>query len=285
MTRLQRANHGTSHSYTLDGTPMPGVTTVIGILDKPALVGWAANTTAAYAIEHWARLAEMPIPERLKALEKARYSGNRAATQKGHRIHNMAEAMQHGKPVDCPPELVPDVQAIARLLDQWQAESVAIEAPIASTRYGYAGTLDVVAKCPKLGTAVWDFKTGKGVYRETALQLGAYARADLILTSEEVVGPRGGISTQYVEGPMVPLDQIETGYVVHARDGQASLLPVTIDADVFRAFLATLELFYDWERRTGWDYRSHDDYRPVIHEAIWPETTVHPDTADQLPPF
>ena len=56
MSRFTRKNHGSSHSYLLDGAPIPGVTSVIGILDKPALVKWAASETAAYADEHWAEL-------------------------------------------------------------------------------------------------------------------------------------------------------------------------------------------------------------------------------------
>jgi hypothetical protein len=31
------------HRYYLDGKPLTGVTTIIGILDKPALIQWSAN--------------------------------------------------------------------------------------------------------------------------------------------------------------------------------------------------------------------------------------------------
>lgn len=34
------------HCYTLDGKPLNGVTTVLGVINKPALVGWAARMTA-----------------------------------------------------------------------------------------------------------------------------------------------------------------------------------------------------------------------------------------------
>ena len=33
-----RKNHGDNHSYYLDGVKIPGVTSIIGVLDKPALV-------------------------------------------------------------------------------------------------------------------------------------------------------------------------------------------------------------------------------------------------------
>ena len=34
------------HVYTIDGIFVPGVTTVLGLLPKPALVPWAAKMTA-----------------------------------------------------------------------------------------------------------------------------------------------------------------------------------------------------------------------------------------------
>lgn len=40
------------HVYTLDGKKMTGITTILGVLNKPALVGWAANMAVDYAIEN-----------------------------------------------------------------------------------------------------------------------------------------------------------------------------------------------------------------------------------------
>jgi len=34
------------HCYTLDGKPLQGVTTVLGVIAKPMLIGWAARMTA-----------------------------------------------------------------------------------------------------------------------------------------------------------------------------------------------------------------------------------------------
>lgn len=41
-----------SHVYKLDGKPMTGVTSVIGVLAKPALIGWAAKMATEYIWEH-----------------------------------------------------------------------------------------------------------------------------------------------------------------------------------------------------------------------------------------
>lgn len=40
------------HVYTLDGKPMTGMTTILGVLNKPALVQWAADMAVDYAIEN-----------------------------------------------------------------------------------------------------------------------------------------------------------------------------------------------------------------------------------------
>lgn len=40
------------HKYELDGKPMMGVTSVLGIIAKPALIGWAAKMTAEWIREN-----------------------------------------------------------------------------------------------------------------------------------------------------------------------------------------------------------------------------------------
>ena len=121
---LIRKNQGSGHSYELDGRWIPGVTTVIGaVLDKPALVSWAARETAAYADEHWARLSGMRSADRIVELERARYATNKKATQKGHRIHALAERIQAGETVDVPTEILADVEhTVAALRGSWQGE-------------------------------------------------------------------------------------------------------------------------------------------------------------------
>ena len=38
------------HRYYLDGKSMTGCTTVLGVIAKPALIQWAADHAAAYAL-------------------------------------------------------------------------------------------------------------------------------------------------------------------------------------------------------------------------------------------
>lgn len=48
-----------SHSYYMDGKPMTGCTTILGVLNKPALVGWAAKMAVEYIKENTLRTGSL----------------------------------------------------------------------------------------------------------------------------------------------------------------------------------------------------------------------------------
>jgi hypothetical protein len=182
---IVRAARGSGHSYTIDGSPVPGVTTILKTLDKPALIDWAARTTAEYALDHWAELGRLAPSKRLDALRGARFAENRRAIATGKRVHTLAEALVAGAEVDVPEELAGYVEAYVRFLDEWQIEPLLTEAVVASRRYRYCGTLDVLARVPALDELwLFDVKTGKGVYPETGLQLAAYASAEVYVDAD-----------------------------------------------------------------------------------------------------
>lgn len=257
MAVLERKNRGSSHSYTIDGEWVPGVTTVIGVLDKPALVGWAARETAAYADDNMERLINMRSSDRLKEMEGARFSMNRKAVTRGHRIHAMADQVAHGAPLtDIPADILPAVEAIAEMMRLHEMETIATEVSLGSSTYGYAGTADAIVQHPRWGNLLIDYKTGKGVYSEVALQLAAYRHCDLALVPTTQVGPRGGVKTVHVQQGMPPVDHC---MAVHVHTTDVELVPVKAGLDQFAAFLACLDVFNGWILRTGWDYRDRED--------------------------
>ena len=268
MPRFVRRNVGTSHSYQLDGRRIPGVTTVIGILDKPALVNWAARETAIYADENWEQLSGMRSGDRIQALEKARYNTNRKAVVKGNRIHALGERLANGETVEVPLEIRSQVQAYAKFLDDWGLETVATETPVCHTEWAYGGTFDLIARSPRFGTSLMDIKTGKGVYSEVALQLNAYANCDLRLVEEVVTGPRGGTSSRWREAPMIVPDSL---LVAHVLEDTVEMMPVKLDPSIFEAFLHMLEIFETWHKRTSWDFRDEPTYEAVIGKPLYPE--------------
>jgi hypothetical protein len=268
MARFERKNVGTSHSYSLDGERIPGVTTVIGILDKPALANWAAEQSANFAVENWDMLTELPLVERIKRIQNARFASNRRAVVKGNRIHALGERLAHGEAVEVPLDIQAQVSAYARFLDTWQLETVATETPVAHTDYRYGGTFDLIARTERFGTALMDIKTGKGVYSEVALQLNAYAGCDLRLVESEEIGPRGGRKTVWHEAPMVQVDSL---LVAHVLDDTVEMVPVRLDPAIGEQFLYLLEIFEGWIKRTGWDHRDEATYDPPIGKPIYPE--------------
>lgn len=256
-------------SYTLEGQSVVSVTTAIGVLDKPALVTWAARMSASYAIENWAELDGLPLMERAKRIEDARWNSNRAATTKGHRVHALAEAVAQGKDVKVPEDLSrAGVEAYARLMDQWDMTTVATELPVANTDYWYAGTADLIVDSPRLGRVLLDAKTGKSIYSEVALQLAGYRYATDCLREVVEVGPRGGKKTRLEQQPMPEIDRT---MVIHVHDDAVSLHPIETGPDVFDQFVRLVYLHDEWVKRTGWKYRDDPSFNPPVREPIFPE--------------
>lgn len=143
------------------GDVLPGVTTVIGLLAKPALIHWA-----------W-KLGTEGIDYR-KAREKAQNIGTIA--------HYLIHCEIKGKKPDTseyPPKLVDKAEtaflAWLEWRDKFDLKTVGSELPLVSEIYGYGGTLDWVA-INKNDLWLVDFKTSKNkqVYDEHRYQLAAY---------------------------------------------------------------------------------------------------------------
>lgn len=276
--RFVRKNQGNGHSYTLDGYGIPGVTTVIGVLDKPALVGWAAEQAASYAVENWDALKDVPLLERGKRIKEARFNTNRKAVVKGNRIHALGDKLAHGETVEVPVEIRSQVEAYAHFLDAWEIDVIATETPVCSTVWRFGGTFDLLANVPRFGVSLIDIKTGGRVYDETALQLNAYAGCDLRLVEEKVFGPRGGAKpSEWHEAPMP--ERIDSLLVAHVMEGTVEMVPVggkgehkaEPDPAIFDTFLHLLDVFETWTRRTGWDHRDEPEYDPPVARPVWPE--------------
>ncbi|WP_378735474.1 hypothetical protein [Nocardia brasiliensis] len=252
---VRRKAAGRNHYY-VDGTGarMPGVTTILGNgLPKKALINWAANATADAAVNAWDELAELPVATRLDRLKKARYDDRDAAAKRGTEVHGLAEQLVQGERVTVPEELRGHVEAYVRFLDEWDVEPVLVEFVVASYRYGYAGTCDLIADLtmPDGQVVRWllDIKTTRsGVFGETALQLAAYRHADIHLADD---------------GTEHPVPEVERTGVVHVRADGYSLVPVTADTKQLNDFRYVQQVA-----------RFDDESRDLIGEELTPP---HPD--------
>ncbi|AXH49699.1 exonuclease [Gordonia phage Frokostdame] len=231
ITRRETAK---GHYYVdANGDRIPGVTTILGDgLPKTALINWAANATADYAIDNWDSLSDLPVAERLKKLQGGRYGVTDKAKKRGTEVHGYAERLVHGEKVADVPELLRGhVEAYARFLDQFDVQPIVVEASGVNYTVGYAGTLDLIADLtiPKLGVTrvLADVKTNeKGIYGETALQLAAYRHFEKLL----------------VDGDEVDMIEVQRCAAIHVTSESAELIPLTVDEQQWRDFRYAREI-------------------------------------------
>lgn len=226
---IRRRNTARGHHYVdATGARVPGVTSILSDgVPKPALINWAANATAEAAVDQWDELADLPVAQRLKRLQGARWAEKDRAANRGTEVHALAEQLIKGETVHAGDEIAGHVEAYARFLDEFQVQAVEVEFAVVSHRHGYAGTGDLIADLAINGGGAqrWllDLKTTRsGIFGETALQLAAYRHADALLA------PDG------TERPMPP---VQGCAAVHIRGDGYSLIPVAADEQVFRTFL------------------------------------------------
>lgn len=143
-----------------DGTVVPGVTTVTGLLSKPSLVRWANKLG-------------------LEGIDASR------VTEQSSRIGTLAHAMIRASllgetydPGQADPAELGQAEEAFRCFLRWREghslRPILCEASLVSEKLRYGGTPDCY--CMLDGDPVLlDFKTGKRIYDEYFVQLAAYA--------------------------------------------------------------------------------------------------------------
>jgi len=218
------------------------VTTALKVLDKPALVGWAARTVAE---EFMAALPTAVKASRSKETREAfirdikgsPYAKRDKAANRGTDVHEAAEAHILGKPHAVDPEIEPFVKQLLDAIDTLGLTFEASEATVANPEIGYAGTLDIIATVKKLDGALTtiDIKTGDEskpvatVYPEYGLQLAALRHCPELWLPDHTI----------LEAPTV-----ERAAVLNLRPNGWALIPVNEvrQAQAFRIFAACVEI-------------------------------------------
>jgi hypothetical protein len=224
---ITRVDTAKGHYYRdATGARVPGVTSILGEgVPKPALINWAANATAEYAVDRWDDLAALGPAKRLKELQGARYAEKDSAARRGTEVHRAAELLLAGKTVQVPDEIAGHVESYARFLDEFQVEPVHVEFSCLSYRWGYAGTADLCARLTIDGarvTVLADLKTSRsGIYGETALQLAAYRYAE----------------RWAVDGAEIDPVVVDHCVGIHVRGDGYSLIPVEAGEQEHKDFL------------------------------------------------
>lgn len=207
--------------YTFDGVEYPTVTTILGVIAKPALVGWAAKTVAKEAARKAAAGEEVDEA----TLAGLPFKVRDAKSEVGSSVHSVLEAYALGQKVMMgvlPGEVVPYAEGLIGWLESYQPKITHSETTVFRKEPRYAGTFDALMELGGQSVLV-DVKTGKAVYKEVALQLAAYRHADFI-------GRADGTTL-----PMPPVDRLG---VLHVTPNGTELVFVNeahADIEVFFA--------------------------------------------------
>jgi hypothetical protein len=226
---IRRIDTAKGHHYKDGaGQKVPGVTTIIGGgLPKPALLDWAANATAEYAVDRWDELSGLPPAKLLKQLKGARYEDRDAAARRGTEVHRAAEQLMAGETVQVPDAIAGHVEAYVRFMDDFNVRPLHVEFGCISYRWGYAGTADLCARLtiPGKGRATFliDLKTTRsGIFGDIALQLAAYRHAERwLMPGNKEVTP---VKVDYCAG-------------LHIRGDGYDLIPVEAEEQQHKQFL------------------------------------------------
>jgi hypothetical protein len=264
-----RRNDGPGGRFydTPDGS-FPSVTTILGVVMKPALIPWAAKLERDLVSEAAANLyadafgaPQMERPAYLLTLqnrigrERAHARELRKAADIGSETHAMIEhhlrGMLYASPGP-PPRISERALWSFMVFVDWakrvDLKPILIEQTVWSRTFGYAGTLDLL--CEVDGRrAVVDWKTGRRVYQEAHLQNSAYRRA---------LDEMGHAGDGELGGYIVRLPKDE-------QDPDPEAVAAKDEATCFDAFLAAKKL-WEWSRRVeaentnrGHSYAGTDD--------------------------
>lgn len=148
------------HVYKLDGVVLPGVTSILGVVRKPAL-------------EDWQRRLGFPEADRQRD----------DAADFGTSVHAVCQALAEREPLrwqDGTAMVSDEAIQHAAPYETWLRNNVrrviAAEPRVASAQWGCAGSIDLVAEMIDGQNAIVDLKTGSMVPDTTSLQCAAYGR-------------------------------------------------------------------------------------------------------------
>lgn len=178
---VQLIAEGGKHFYSVDNQleRLPGVTGVLDLLGKPALIPWASKVVAEYILKRMIPFNGLAFKDRfygtlLKRAKKQPRFIKESTARAGSRWHKMFDDDIQGRPIES--EDIPwKSYKLWRSKLSW--EIVAGDIKIASLRHRYGGSLDCILKGPDGKLYIGDFKTGNRIYESHAYQVAAYAYA------------------------------------------------------------------------------------------------------------
>jgi hypothetical protein len=263
-----------------DDQQLWSVTTIIGALDKPAIIYWAAEKTAIAAVGQqntWRGMLADDDPDcthtdaqqcaAIKWLRDARWRktpGEKSDTEQGTDVHAACEEYVL---TGTRPKVDADVEPYLLQFEDWcqraQPSYTAAEVTVYHPTYGYAGTCDAFMTVGGV-PVIADYKTSKKPrdsrgnrktpYPEVGLQLAAYAHAEFAAAWRprrfEKFRRRYYLLSDHERTNAVPVPDVEAGLAILITPEFCDAWIVDISQRVHEAFLYVLEA-HRWNQETS----------------------------------
>ncbi len=231
-----------SRYYEHNGRKLPSVTTICGLLDKPALVHWAANQACDYILEQLGNVDERIRRGELSGaivgdiVERARKEFRRVsrrAMDVGSKVHAAIEYyIVHGEePIIREDPVLAGFLAFLEWSESSKMEVIQTEYTVYADRY--AGTCDLICMLDGRKYLI-DFKTSKiaddaPAYPEHRYQVAAYRQTDdtiegtgiLYLDKESGLPRWRDVSATYDRDRAVFDCLTELWHLIHGTEGRS----------------------------------------------------------------
>jgi hypothetical protein len=202
--------------YWLEGKPYLSVTTILKVIDKPALMYW-------FGREVYYGMLQDPSMDERSALAMP-YKTSDKAKSRGTTVHSIVEAFKSTEKriENIPIDFRDYAMAFYDFMGDHNIQILESEKSMVDKEHKIAGTLDMYAKIGGKHMVV-DVKTGKDIYMESGLQMSAYA---------------------HMKRKEAPVDEIATLLLETGKDGKPTgKYKFQTMPDDFEAFLACKRVY------------------------------------------
>lgn len=185
------------------------------------------------------------------------WAGVQKSQARGTDLHRAAEQLALGQEPEIEEHNRPFLNQFVRVLDDFRVEYEMSEAPVYNLRYSYAGTCDGIVKIDGQ-RVLFDIKTtqwhigqvddkgrpkSRPPFDNHVLQICAYRHAELVgLLADKTETHRGRYYSFDPAKHTEPMPAVDGAVCLVISPKDYELVPVRADAEVFRTWLAVLEL-------------------------------------------
>jgi hypothetical protein len=169
------------HLYTVNNKMVDGTTSVLGVINKPALMYWAVNQCVSFfqgTIKPGVTYDEIQLKAMAEQMKSSHRKKSGDAADIGKMVHEWIDDYISGKkpPTPVNEKIKNATNSFLEWVKKDNVKFIENERIVYSKKYNYAGTLDFVAEVNgKL--LLGDFKTSSGIWDEYWFQTSAYQQA------------------------------------------------------------------------------------------------------------